>query len=228
MRQFSELRKELEGESELEEHVAIPHSSMPPNILILKRKTVRQFPNQTMVALYYNDKLDQYFSIPYGGDAASIVNPVALAKEEHKVGDKVRYRTGATEHLKVGKIVKVEGDHVVIHRPEPHGGKYGYHYKVHKDAVVDTAIKEDARGFDGVIGESGVMSHLERVKSFQTDKPLFHHDGTQTKIDPQTANALLTVHAALHPDNQKKFASSLEHSKDKFHKMVNFAWKQVK
>lgn len=219
LKEFSELRGELV--EDLQEHVNVPHSSMPPNILILKRQTVRQFPNKTMVALYYNDKLDQYFSIPYGGDADSIVTPVALAKEEHQVGDKVHYRIGSSDHMKAGKIVKVEAEHVVVHRAEPHGGKYGYHYKVHKSDVVDSTVKEE-------VIQEGVLSHLERVKSFQTDKPLFHHDGSQTKIDPQTANALLTVHGALHPTNQKKFTDALEHSKTKFHKMVDFSWKQVK
>jgi hypothetical protein len=165
MKEFTELRQEL-NEGAVEEHVNVHHASMPPNILILRRQTVRQFPNHTMVALYYNDKLDQYFSIPYGGptaDDSAVVTPVALKEDE---------------------------------------------------------AKEDLY--------EGVMSHLERVKSFQTDKPLYHHDGSQTKIDPQTANALLTVHKALHPDNQKKMADAMEHSKGKFHKIVDFAWKQVK
>lgn len=222
MKEFGEFRQEL-NEGAVDEHVNVHHASMPPNILILRRQTVRQFPNHTMVALYYNDKLDQYFSIPYGGptaDDSAVVTPVAL-KEEHKIGDKVRFRTAASDHLKIGKIFKVEDEHVVVHhRPEPGGGKYGYHYKVHKSDVFDNSVKED-------VVQEDVLSHLQRVKAFQTDKPLRHKDGSQTKIDPTTANALLTVHGALHPDNQKKFSDALEHSKPKFHKMLDFAWKQV-
>ena len=38
----------------------------PPNILLLKRITVRLFPDGTRVALYYNKLLDKHFTIPYG------------------------------------------------------------------------------------------------------------------------------------------------------------------
>ena len=38
----------------------------PPNILLLKRITVRLFPDGTKVALYYNRLLDKHFTIPYG------------------------------------------------------------------------------------------------------------------------------------------------------------------
>ena len=76
--------------------------------------------------------------------------------------------------------------------------------------------------------QEDAISHLQKVKAFQTDKPLYHKDGSQTKVDPQTANALLTVHDSLHPDNRKKFSDALEHSKPKFHKMLDFSWKNVK
>lgn len=38
----------------------------PPNVLLLKRITVRLFPDGTRVALYYNKLLDKHFTIPYG------------------------------------------------------------------------------------------------------------------------------------------------------------------
>jgi hypothetical protein len=38
----------------------------PPYVLILKRKAVRMYPNKTKVALYYNDRLSKFFTIPYG------------------------------------------------------------------------------------------------------------------------------------------------------------------
>jgi hypothetical protein len=37
----------------------------PPNILIMRRKSVRQFPNGQRVALYYVDKIDKYVTVPY-------------------------------------------------------------------------------------------------------------------------------------------------------------------
>ena len=47
----------------------------PPNVLIMKRKSIRQFGNGQRVALYYIDKLDKYVSIPYGSNDAEIIVP---------------------------------------------------------------------------------------------------------------------------------------------------------
>jgi hypothetical protein len=38
----------------------------PPFVLMLKRKAIRLYPNNTKIALYYNQKLNKYFSVPYG------------------------------------------------------------------------------------------------------------------------------------------------------------------
>jgi hypothetical protein len=38
----------------------------PPFVLMLKRKAIRLYPNNTRIALYYNQKLNKYFSVPYG------------------------------------------------------------------------------------------------------------------------------------------------------------------
>jgi hypothetical protein len=37
----------------------------PPSVLIMKRKSVRQFPNGQRVALYYVDKINKYVTVPY-------------------------------------------------------------------------------------------------------------------------------------------------------------------
>lgn len=351
LKEFTDFR------TEISEHVGVPAHSMPPNILILRRKTIRQFPNNVMVALYYNDKLGQYFSIPYGSVAPddAVITPVALKEGEtapmaipdfvapmgiendkapigldknkapmgidkykapmsiptrpkwhygkqpqvldlqnldeamkHEVGDEVRYRLGAEGHLRVGTVRQIMPEHLVVKRD-------GSHYKVPKDSVVHNSrtgytreelnegmfnstsyarskwmqdfnahakkqgnpvlSKRDTdraknyfvsghtpeEAFQKVLAgtqltgkplkeelNEDAISHLQKVKTFGTDKPLYHKDGSQTKVDPTTANALLTVHQALHPDNRKKFADALEHSKPKFHKMLSFAWAQVK
>lgn len=249
LKEFTEFR------TEITEHVGVPAHSMPPNILILRRKTIRQFPNNVMVALYFNDKLNQYFSIPYGGVEAdeTVITPVALKEAEqclnksqstaegsqhsrghlneweegskHKIGDMVSYGIPTSHVFKRGKITKLGADHVIVHRKEPHGGKYGYHYKVPHDAIVHNERLSTER-VDSL--NEDAISHLKKVVAFKTSTPLYHKDGTQTKIDPQTANALLTVHKSLHPDNQKKFADALEYSKPQFARMLDFAWKQVR
>ena len=37
----------------------------PPAVLIMKRKSIRQFPDDQRVALYYVDKIDKYVTVPY-------------------------------------------------------------------------------------------------------------------------------------------------------------------
>jgi hypothetical protein len=37
----------------------------PPAVLLMKRKSIRQFPNGQRVALYYVDKIDKYVTVPY-------------------------------------------------------------------------------------------------------------------------------------------------------------------
>lgn len=37
----------------------------PPAVLLMKRKSVRQYPNGQRVALYYVDKINKYVTVPY-------------------------------------------------------------------------------------------------------------------------------------------------------------------
>lgn len=54
--------KEFAGSIVIEED---KKESQPPNILIMKRKSIRQFSNGQKVALYYIDKLNKYITVPY-------------------------------------------------------------------------------------------------------------------------------------------------------------------
>jgi hypothetical protein len=40
----------------------------PPTVLLLKRKAIRMYPNGTKIALYFNERLNKYFSVPYSDD----------------------------------------------------------------------------------------------------------------------------------------------------------------
>lgn len=37
----------------------------PPNVLVMRRKSIRVFPNNQRVALYYVDKINKYVTVPY-------------------------------------------------------------------------------------------------------------------------------------------------------------------
>jgi len=61
----------------------------PPFVLLLKRKAIRQYPNKTKVALYYNQKLDKYFSIPYGPKIDSPLQAEEVETIEESVMDQL-------------------------------------------------------------------------------------------------------------------------------------------
>jgi hypothetical protein len=53
----------------------------PPFVLMLKRKAIRLYPNKTKIALYYNQKLDKYFSVPYGPKIDTVVQTEEVEQE---------------------------------------------------------------------------------------------------------------------------------------------------
>jgi hypothetical protein len=61
----------------------------PPFVLMLKRKAIRMYPNRTKVALYYNQKLDKYFTIPYGKGINSPLQAEEVEQIEEAVMDQL-------------------------------------------------------------------------------------------------------------------------------------------
>lgn len=53
----------------------VPNSD-PPFTLVLQRKAIRLYPNDTKIALYYNKTLNKYFSIPYSTTNNNITGPI--------------------------------------------------------------------------------------------------------------------------------------------------------
>jgi hypothetical protein len=53
----------------------LPKASQdPPAVLIMRRKSIRQFNTGQKVAIYYVDKLDKYITVPYGGMTWTVEN----------------------------------------------------------------------------------------------------------------------------------------------------------
>ena len=100
---------EVKGEFEIEEATdEIPDD--PPFVLMLKRKAIRMYPNKTKVALYYNQKLDKYFTIPYGKGVDSPLQAEETQIEEavmdqlHKIvagkqANTVKFANGQTKKI---------------------------------------------------------------------------------------------------------------------------------
>ena len=146
----------VKEEYEIEE-AALDLNNDPPFVLVLKRKSIRLYPNNTKIALYYNQKLDKYFSIPYGG----------------------------------GVDAPVQAEETI------------------KEAV-------DAIG------------QLQKIKDSHSHGTVNHKDGSASKVDVQTAHAVLTVHKSLNDDNKKKFADMVARSSHHMQKAANFAVSKMK
>jgi hypothetical protein len=71
--------KEFRSEVLKEDH---NNSMDPPNMLIMKRKSIRQFPNNQRVALYYVDKINKYVTVPYTAMQWSSGGPTSSPAEE--------------------------------------------------------------------------------------------------------------------------------------------------
>lgn len=100
--------------------------SLPPNMLILKRKSIRQFPNGQQVVLYYADKIKKYISIPYentlDNSGVPVINEASVggyhithhAEHGHVVSD---------EHGKPSIMSIQSAENAADHLTRAHGGK---------------------------------------------------------------------------------------------------------
>lgn len=75
---FQKLRQAIKTESIvpneqlLDENISDALAAItqqPPPMLVFRRKSVRSYPGDVWVALYYNDRLDRYVSVPYHSNA---------------------------------------------------------------------------------------------------------------------------------------------------------------
>lgn len=136
---------------------AVDFDKDPPFVLVLKRKAIRLYPDKTKVALYYNQKMDKYFTVPYGPE----VNSTVQAEET-------------------------------------------------------------------IIEAVDVVGQLQNIKDKHQHGTINHKDGSASKVDVQTAHALLTVHKALNDENKKKFSDMMARSNHHMKKAADFAWKSMK
>ncbi len=62
-----------------------PLNKLPPQILVMRRMSIRQFPNGQNVALYYVDKINKYVTVPYMDiqlHAESVVDVLGKIEED--------------------------------------------------------------------------------------------------------------------------------------------------
>jgi hypothetical protein len=72
------------------------------------------------------------------------------------------------------------------------------------------------------------MADLQKIKDTHQHGSIKHTDGTSSKVDVQTAHAILTVHKALNDENKKKFSDLVGRSKQHLQKAADFSFKHLK
>lgn len=192
----------------IEENIS---TMMPPNILILRRKSVRQFPDHTMVALYHNDKFNLDVSIPYGTSSTPVVTPVKLEE-----ANTYRDRPGKAQWM--AEFEK----HVVSAEPK-HAGKidwdsaHHFYFQKHTpkdaaDAYVRNRIQLPEETQPGI---THVADH-EKGKFHKTllKHGFLHHSSTfSDNISP------VTTHHYIHPSHGRSHVDVMH-----FHKGGNESW----
>ena len=81
----------------------------PPVVLVLKRKAIRLYPDKTRIALYHNDKLNKYFSVPYTTDDVS--NAPLQAEQVDEINEAVMDSLHKIVSGKQANSVKFESGH---------------------------------------------------------------------------------------------------------------------
>ena len=145
----------------VKEEVEIEESTLdlpadPPFVLVLKRKAIRLYPNKTKIALYYNQKLDKYFSIPYG---AGIESPVQ--SESVMVNEEVH----GIEQL---KKIRDSKQHGTVNHKDGTASKVDVFTASAILAVHNKVNDENKKKLNDMVSRSS--HHLEKVANFAHSK----------------------------------------------------------
>jgi DNA/RNA-binding domain of Phe-tRNA-synthetase-like protein len=72
------------------------------------------------------------------------------------------------------------------------------------------------------------IGQLQKIKDTHQHGTVNHKDGSASKVDAQTAHAVLMVHKSLNDVNKKKFSDMMARSSHHMQKAAEFSWKQMK
>lgn len=111
------LKDYVQSEPLLEGSVEVNEASKPqdpPAIMVMRRKSIRQFPNGQRVALYYIDKIKKYVTVPYDDMQLSVSFKESIEKEETDVLVNLTQIALTNESRRIlfndGSSIKVDSD----------------------------------------------------------------------------------------------------------------------
>lgn len=176
-----------------EETIQLDEGVNPPFVLVLKRKAIRYYPEGLTNVLYYNEKLNRYFSVVYS-DETPVDHPIQAEDTE------------AAKSL------------------IPLGGNY----KNDKTSSNSAEVKKINNMATQTNESVDAIGQLQKIRDSGQHGTVNHKDKSASKIDVQTAHAILKVHNSLNDTNKKKYSDMVARSHHHLQKAAEFAWKHLK
>ena len=131
----------------------------PPAVLVLRRKNIRSFSNDTSIALYYNDKLNKYFSIPYSTN--SDINSPIQAEE-------VEINESNHDGIEQLKKIRDSKQHGTVNHRDGSASKVDAFTASAILAVHDKLNDENKKKIGGMVSNSHY--HMSKVANFAFSK----------------------------------------------------------
>ena len=213
--------KEIKTEEYEVEVEQLDEEQNPPFVLVLKRKSVRLFPDGTKVALYTSTKTDRVFTVPFkDGDMLQPLQAEEVEELEERIvtpgtgtsSDPLTARTGILRSIKTGDNVN--------------------RAKSQLKTAIKSTVQNKEHGKSNLPEEvENIFEGIESLKKIVNGKSagyVKHSDGTSTKVDHYTASAILAVHNHVNDDNKKKLNDMVTKSKHHLTKVADFAFKKMK
>jgi hypothetical protein len=131
----------------------------PPTVLLLKRKAIRMYPNGTRIALYFNERLNKYFSVPYSDD---IKISSSIQAEELQIDEE---KQNGIDQL---KKIRDSKQHGVINHRDGSASKVDAFTAGAILAVHDKLNDENKKKISGMVSNSHY--HMSKVANFAHSK----------------------------------------------------------
>jgi hypothetical protein len=213
--------KEIKTEEYEVEVEQLDEEQNPPFVLVLKRKSVRLFPDGTKVALYTSTKTDRVFTVPFkDGDMLQPLQAEEVEELEERIvtpgtgtsSDPLTARTGILRSIKTGDNVN--------------------RAKSQLKTAIKSTVQNKEHGKSNLPEEvENIFEGIESLKKIVNGKSagyVKHSDGTSTKVDHYTASAILAVHNHVNDDNKQKLNDMVTKSRHHLTKVADFAFKKMK
>jgi hypothetical protein len=117
--QIEDASEELDVQLDISEKTINNYNKQedPPNILIMRRKSIRQFPNSQRVALYYVDKINKYVTVPYTSMQWSDMTPEEVENKNNVITEDIVETLQSISEDNISKFINFkDGNSVKVNK----------------------------------------------------------------------------------------------------------------